>query len=56
MLSPELLKPEIPISRLTLWGVGHWRKIFDAESRNTKIPNSHFWGGWVWGRGLAANF
>ena len=41
MLSPEMLKSQIPIS-----GVGGW-PTFDAESGNAKIPNFHFFlGGW----------
>ena len=27
--------------------MGGWQPTFDAKSRNVKIPNSHFWGGWV---------
>ena len=51
MLSPKMLKSHIHIYSRCGKGEG-WQPTFDAESRNAKIPNSHFcrWGG------LAANF
>ena len=50
MLSPEMLKSQIHIFA----GGEGWQPIFDAESKNAKIPNSHFH---KWGmEGLAANF
>ena len=45
MLSPEMLKSQIHIFA----GVEGWRSTFDAESRNAKIPNSHFH---RWKRGI----
>ena len=38
MLSPEMLKSQI----LIFAGVEGWQPTFDAESKNAKIPNSHF--------------
>ena len=49
MLSPEMLKSQIPISWVGGWWGGGLQSTFDTESRNAKIPNSHFWGGWVGG-------
>ena len=38
MLSPEMLKSQIHIFA----GGEGWQPTFDAESKNPKIPNSHF--------------
>ena len=45
MLSPEMLNSKIHIFA----GGEGWRPTFDAESRNAKIPNSHFH---RWERGI----
>ena len=52
MLSPNLLKSRIPMSRLGRGGGvggrgegGVWWPTFDAESKFAKIPNSHVQGG-----------
>ena len=51
MLSPNVLKSPIPMSRVG-WGVGgNQFSTFDAESKFATIPNSHVQGGGV-GRGL----
>ena len=40
MLSPKMLKsPKFTFSQV---GEGGWQPTFNAESRNPKIPNSHF--------------
>ena len=40
MLSPKMLKrPKFTFSQV---GEGGWQPTFDAESKNPKIPNSHF--------------
>ena len=40
MLSPKMLKsPKFTFSQV---GEGGWQPTFDAESKNAKIPNSHF--------------
>ena len=44
MLSPKMLKsPKFTFSQV---GEGGWQPSLDAQSRNAKIPNSHFcrWG------------
>ena len=51
MLSPEMLKSQIPISWVGGWWGGGLQSTFDTESRNAKVQNSHFWGGWVGGCG-----
>ena len=45
MLSPEMLKSQIHIFA----GGEGWRPTFYAESKNAKIPNSHFH---RWERGI----
>ena len=53
MLSPKMLKsPKFTFSQV---GEGGWQSTFNAESRNPKIPNSHFFQVWE-GGGLVANF
>ena len=47
MLSPKMLKsPKFTFSQV---GEGGWQPSLDAESRNAKIPNSHFH---RWDRGI----
>ena len=47
MLSPKMLKsPKFTFSQV---GEGGWQPTFDAESKNAKIPNSHFH---RWDRGI----
>ena len=40
MLRPKMLK--IPKFTFSQVGEGGWQLNFDAESKNAKIPNSHF--------------
>ena len=49
MLSPKIIKSKIHIFT---GGGGGWWPNFDAESKNDKIPNSHFWR-WVGGWGVS---
>ena len=48
MLSPNLLKSKIPMSRVR--GGSWWNQFptFDVESKFAKIQNSQVEGGWVW--------
>ena len=47
MLSPKMLKsPKFTFSQV---GEGGWQPTFDGESKNAKIPNSHFH---RWDRGI----
>ena len=48
MLSPNLLKSQIPMSRV---GGRDWQPNFDADSKFAKIPNSHVGGGGGGGEG-----
>ena len=45
MLSPKMLKFQNHIFVGGGGGEGGWWPTFDAESKNAKIPNSHFSGG-----------
>ena len=49
MLSPEMVKYQIPISAGGVGGGGGWSPTFDAKSRNAKNPKFPFLqvGGWV---------